>query len=616
MLRQLGAAGDGFRYPHSQLVRRTGRVAEVGIAGFVCARALGSGLPVAALYRGGNVLHRAEKGGQTLPRLLGSEPVRRTPRRGTDDDVSACGDCSAQDWGPRVTSFGPYELHSLLGRGGMGEVYRAYDREQARMVALKLLPADIATDACFVERFKRESYAAAQLNDPHVIPIHRYGEIDGRLYIDMRLVDGVDLAELLAREGRLPLDRAVTIVAQAAQALDAAHAQQLLHRDVKPSNLLVTPNDFVYLVDFGIAQVGGANAGRALTVDGSAIGTFDYMAPERLQGGPGVDGRADVYSLTCVLYEVLTGCRPFPADNFLALMNAQLHAPPPRVTALRPDLPAGLDAVIARGMAKHPGDRYATCGELAAEAALVLKGGTPRSAPVTAVPFGVPTSVPGAGGPTVIPPTYVPSAPSSTWPPAATQPPARRTRGTSGWLVAGVVLVAVAVLTGVLLGRGAFGEGASGDGDPAGAAAGAGVSTGVSPPSDSAAEPADTGTGTQGDPNSGSVRARGDLGLATPISTPACDSSWVVFLGSAVTPGAYEEEIAALLDAHPGASYLLTEGSCSSLRQRVDGNLIYAAFTGPYASQAAACQARIAVGGDSYVKVLDDTTPAEQLWSC
>lgn len=516
----------------------------------------------------------------------------------------------------RVTSFGPYELQGLLGRGGMGEVYRAYDREQARVVALKLLPSGMATDDSFVERFKRESYAAAQLNEPHVIPIHRYGEIDGRLYIDMRLVDGIDLAEVITREGRLSPDRAVAIIAQAAQALDAAHAQQLVHRDVKPSNLLVTPNDFVYLVDFGIAQVGGAGARRPLTADGSAIGTFDYMAPERVQGGPGVDGRADVYSLACVLYEVLTGQRPFPAGNVLALMNAHLYSPPPRVTALRPDLPAGLDAVIARGMAKDPRDRYPTCGALALEAALVMRGGKPSSAPVTVVPSVAPTFVPGAGGPTVTPPTYVPPAPPSTWPPAAEQPPKQRARGIGGWLVAAAALVVVAVLTGVLLGRGAFGGGTSGDDDPPGGAAAAGVPAGVSPPSESAADPADTASDTQTGPASESARARGDLGLATPMSTPACDSSWVVFLGSAVDPGAYEEEIAALLDAHPGASYLLTEGSCSSLRQRLNGNLIYAAYSGPYPSQAAACQARAAVGGDSYVKLLDNTTPAEQLWQC
>lgn len=538
------------------------------------------------------------------------------PRGGTDGNVSASQGRSADVWVPRVTSFGPYDLQGLLGRGGMGEVYRAYDREQARVVALKLLPADVATDSCFVERFKRESYAAAQLNDPHVIPIHRYGAIDGRLYIDMRLVEGLDLGQLIAREGRLHSERAVAIVAQAAQALDAAHARQLWHRDVKPSNLLVTQNDFVYLVDFGIAQVGGAGGGQPLTADGSAIGTFDYMAPERMQGRPVIDGRADVYSLACVLYEVLTGQRPFPADNVLALMNAHLHSAPPRVTTLRPDLPAGLDVVIARGLAKDPDDRYPTCGALAADAAQVLRGGTPSPAPVTVVPSAAPTSVWGAGEPTFSPPTYVPPAPPSTWPPAATQGARGQSSGRSGWLVAAVALVVVAVLAGVLLGRGTFGGTTSGDGDPDGAAA-AEVATEASPPSSELpAGHLDPEPETKSVPNSEPTRARGDLGLTTPISTPACDGSWVVVLGSAVNPGTYEEQIAALLDAHPGASYLLTERGCSSLRQRLNGNPIYAAYSGPYPSQYEACRARADVGGDSYVKVLDNTTPAQQLWTC
>ncbi|MBB3082147.1 serine/threonine-protein kinase [Geodermatophilus sabuli] len=522
-----------------------------------------------------------------------------------------------------MTAFGPYELQGLLGRGGMGEVHRAYDREQARVVALKLLPAAMATDEGFVERFKRESYAAAQLNDPHVLPIHRYGEIEGRLYIDMRLVEGLDLAELIAREGPLPPVRAVSIVAQAAQALDAAHARRLVHRDVKPSNLLLTSQDFVYLVDFGIAQVGGSDA-RPLTADGAAVGTFDYMAPERLHGGAEVDGRADVYSLACVLHEALTGRRPFPVEGVPALVHAHLSTPPPRVTALRPDLPAGLDAVVARGMAKSPADRYATCGELAADAVRALQGAPPR-VPVAVVPSAAPTVVPGAAAAVQAPPTYVPPAPPGTWPPAATQPPERRGRGTAGWLVAAAALVVAAVLAGVLLGqRGAGGNGAGAGTVATDSDAPPGAISSPDPPSEDTAEDAGqqstpasrTASDAPSSPAPRTGPARGDLGLPVPISDPACDSSWVVFLGSAVTPGRYEEEISGFLAAHPGASYLLTAGSCSSLRHDLDGALIYAAYTGPFPSQAAACAERARVGGESYVKRLDDTTPPGQLWTC
>ncbi|SDM61999.1 serine/threonine protein kinase [Geodermatophilus siccatus] len=518
-----------------------------------------------------------------------------------------------------VTGFGPYVLHDLLGRGGMGEVYRAYDREQARWVALKLLPAGVAADQGYVERFKRESYAAAQLNDPHVIPIHRYGEIEGRLYIDMRLVEGIDLAGLIAQEGPLPPARVVRIVEQAARALDAAHARALVHRDVKPSNLLVAAQDFVYLVDFGIAQVGGTGAAPPLTADGSTVGTFDYMAPERLRGRE-VDGRADVYSLACVLYEALTGQRPFPVDGVPALMHAHTSSPPPRVTALRPDLSPGWDVVVARGMAKDPGERYPTCGALVGDAIGVLQGVVPGHAPVTVVPPAPPTHVP---GPAVAPPTHVPPAvPASGWPPAATQPPPRRSRGVAGWLVAAVALVVVAVLTGVLLGQSASGDDApTGDDAAAGATPPAAEAVAPSPAQESTPGPGPgrasaptTGPGSTPAPDP--QQAEGDLGLATTISSPECDSSWVVFLGSAVDPDTYPEDVAVLLAEHPGAEYLLTEDSCASLRQELDGNRIYSVYEGPYPDRATACAARARVGGDAYVKRLDDTTPPEQLWTC
>ncbi len=235
-------------------------------------------------------------------------------------------------------TFGHYQLIELLGRGGMGEVYRAYDTTTDRVVALKVLPAHLAHDDEYKARFRREAHTAAQLTDPHIIPIHRYGEIDGRLYLDMRIVTGTDLAEIL-EHGPLDPRRAVAIIRQVATALDSAHRAGLVHRDVKPSNVLVAANDFAYLIDFGIAR---SSTHTAMTSAGQAVGTFAYMAPERFRPGD-VDHRADVYALACVLFECLTGAKPFPGDTTEQVMAGHLFAPPPRPTALNPALSPAFD---------------------------------------------------------------------------------------------------------------------------------------------------------------------------------------------------------------------------------------------------------------------------------
>ncbi|WP_255219293.1 serine/threonine-protein kinase, partial [Nocardia tenerifensis] len=206
--------------------------------------------------------------------------------------------------GPRTgTRFGPYELRSLLGKGGMGEVYEAYDTVQDRVVAVKLLHEVLADDPAYQVRFRRESQAAARVAEPHIVPIHDWGVIDGVLFIDMQLVPGVDLRTLLRKEGPLSPARAVGIVEQIASALDAAHAGGLVHRDVKPANILVTAADYAYLADFGLAHTDGDSA---VTAVGMAVGSYIYMAPERFDVGQ-VTGRADIYSLSCVLHECLTG---------------------------------------------------------------------------------------------------------------------------------------------------------------------------------------------------------------------------------------------------------------------------------------------------------------------
>lgn len=267
-----------------------------------------------------------------------------------------------------ATPFGHYLLQELIGRGGMGEVYKAYDTRTDRIVAVKVLPPHLAQDATFQRRFRREAQAAAGVQDPHVVPIHSYGEIDGRLYLDMRLIEGRNLGTILQSSDKplLPFFT-VKVIEQVATALDAAHAAGLIHRDVKPSNVLITDRDFVYLIDFGLARSAGE---PGMTTAGSTLGTLAYMAPERFNGGT-IDLRSDIYALTCVLYECLAGARPFPADSLEQQIAGHIVQPVPRPSATDPRL-AAFDAVIAKGMAKKPDSRYQSAAELAAAARRAL----------------------------------------------------------------------------------------------------------------------------------------------------------------------------------------------------------------------------------------------------
>ena len=270
-----------------------------------------------------------------------------------------------------VTRFGQYELLELLGRGGMGQVFRAHDTVTDRVVALKVLPGHVAGDPVFQERFRREAHAAAGLSDPHVVPIHGYGEIDGQLYLDMRLIDGEDLGSVLTEVGGpFTPERAVRIVEQVASALECAHSVGLVHRDVKPSNIFLAARDFVYLIDFGIART---TSQTGLTSAGSTLGTMAYMAPERFKTGKS-DPRSDIYALTCVLHECLTGRRPYEGESLEQQLAGHLMTPPPLPTAINPALPKGFDTVIAKGMAKKPGDRYQSALELADAARAALGG--------------------------------------------------------------------------------------------------------------------------------------------------------------------------------------------------------------------------------------------------
>lgn len=257
-----------------------------------------------------------------------------------------------------------YRLRQQIGRGGMAVVFGAYDERLERLVALKILVPAMAQDELFRKRFIAESRAAAAVEDPHIIPIYEAGEADGVLFIAMRLVPGGDLRTLVAQRGPIAPARAEWILSAVASALDAAHASGLVHRDVKPANMLldVRPGrpDHVYLSDFGVSKASVSSGG--LTGSGQFLGTVDYAAPEQILGQP-VDGRTDQYALGCAAFELLCGHPPYSGKEWPAAMYAHLSAPPPVATSERPDLPAAVDSVFARVLAKSPADRYGSCQE-------------------------------------------------------------------------------------------------------------------------------------------------------------------------------------------------------------------------------------------------------------
>jgi serine/threonine kinase PknH len=326
------------------------------------------------------------------------------------------------------TQIGPYRLRRLLGKGGMGEVYEAEDTVKDRIVALKLLPESASHDPVFRKRLQREAHSAGRLQEPHVVPIHDYGEVDGLLYVDMRMIDGTDLRKVLKRFGPMTPARAVAIVRQIASALDAAHEAGVMHRDVKPENIILTRDDFAYLVDFGIAN---AATDEKLTELGTAVGTYAYMAPERFTNDE-VTYRADGYALTCVLHECLTGGQPYPGDSVSVVITAHLMQPVPKPSEERPGIPAAFDKVIAKGMAKKPEDRFVSAGDLAIaandalserdqdQAATILQRSQDATMPGTPIRAMPPPGRPSHQTP---PPTPPPTPPQTPRPFAATPAP-------------------------------------------------------------------------------------------------------------------------------------------------------------------------------------------------
>jgi serine/threonine protein kinase len=342
-----------------------------------------------------------------------------------------------------------YQIEAEIGRGGMAIVYRALDVKLGRTVALKILAPRLAEDDSFRRRFIHESRAAAAVDHPHIVPVFEAGEADGCLFIAMRYVGTGDVRTLLERQGRLPVERTVTITSQVASALDAAHARGLVHRDIKPANMLLAESadgraDHVYLSDFGLSKQALAPTG--LTSTGQFLGTLDYVAPEQIEGRS-VDGRADLYALACATVEMLTGTPPFRREENLALMWAQLSAPPPAPSERRPELPRAVDQVVKRALAKSPDDRYRTCMDYAAalRAACVSQPGetgwpgagpAPRSATeLAALPGEGPTSAdPRSAAAAEALAAHQQAAPQHASPsPAALQPPVTPLTAPADW---------------------------------------------------------------------------------------------------------------------------------------------------------------------------------------
>ncbi|HYI43854.1 MAG TPA: protein kinase [Actinomycetota bacterium] len=325
---------------------------------------------------------------------------------------------------PRIgTRIGGYEIESLLGRGGMGVVYKARHLRLGRMVALKILAPELAADENFRTRFVRESQMAASIDHPNVIPVYDADEIEGELFLAMRYVDGTDLKQVIEQDGALEPDKALLVISQIGGALDAAHANGLIHRDIKPGNVLVgladTGSEHVYLTDFGLTKHSSSHSG--LTATGAFVGTIDYIAPEQIEG-KSVDARTDIYALGCVLYELLTGRVPFQKDADVAVMYAHLMDPRPKVTEANPALPGAVDAVLDKAMARDPDDRYASAGAMVADLRAALGQ--------TSSPVAVPTPPrQQAPAPSIEPPVHVAT-------PVSSQPPGKDGRRLSGKVMA------------------------------------------------------------------------------------------------------------------------------------------------------------------------------------
>ena len=358
------------------------------------------------------------------------------------------------------TVIGNYRIERAVGRGGMGVVYLATQLGLNRRVALKVIAPDLAEDPGYRDRFKQEAEVAASIDHPNVIPVYEAGEAGDMLFLSMRFVQGTDLRALIRAHGRLAAPHAARIVAQVAAALDAAHAAGLVHRDVKPANVLLAAGgeEHVYLTDFGLTKRAASEGG--MTKPGTWVGTAEYVAPEQIQGHP-VDARTDVYSLGCLLFQALTGSVPFPRDSDIAKVYAHLSESPPSVYWAVSDVPEEMDAAVRRAMAKSPADRFPSAGDLG-RAALAAAEGREETAPERTVAAGAaaPVDYPTAplGPPPPVPRSWAPgtaTGATAALPPSPRAPaPARRPKRWP-WVLAGLLLLAGAGV-GVAIAAGAF----------------------------------------------------------------------------------------------------------------------------------------------------------------
>jgi serine/threonine-protein kinase len=379
---------------------------------------------------------------------------------------------------PAGSVFAGYQVDAVLARGGMGVVYLATEQRPHRRIALKLIAPALAADPAYRERFLREVDALAALEHPHVVPIHAAGEWEGQLYLAMRYLDGPDLAEVVRTAGPLAPAEAIGYLAPIADALDMAHGRGIVHRDVTPANIRLDSRGTPYLTDFGLTKRAATAGDGALTL--GPMGTPAYMAPEQFSGDgstpapdPALAPRADVYALGCVLVTLLTGSPPYPRDSYEAALWAHVHAEPPRISERRPDLPEGLDAVVARALAKEPAARFTTAGALVeaaraelaapsivASGAIAAASGAARTTAIAAPAAGGPAS---GGPPAGAPPGGVRAgaAPRS----AAAPAPPRRTRSTAAVVgrTVGALLLLV-LITGSGIGAGLLLAGTVGPG--------------------------------------------------------------------------------------------------------------------------------------------------------
>jgi hypothetical protein len=349
--------------------------------------------------------------------------------------------------------FAGYRIERQLGRGGMGVLYLALEPGLERRVALKLIAPEAAADDVFARRFAEESRIAASIEHPNVVPIYAAGEEGGVPFIAMRYVAGSDLGRRLAREGRLGPAAAARLIAQVGNGLDAIHAAGLVHRDVKPANVLLAGGygeEHAYITDFGVARNVSTESG--LTQTGRFVGTLDYVAPEQISGGA-VDARADVYALGCLLFKLLTGEVPFPRDGEAARLYAHLDDPPPAPSLQAASVPAALDDVVARAMSKQPGDRHPSAGDLGRAAVAALSGSKPDLPEHTVATGAAATRETEAVERTAATGRLDPETREG-------DRGGRRRRGLA--LGGGVAAVAAIVVAALALGRGGSGEGGSG----------------------------------------------------------------------------------------------------------------------------------------------------------